>query len=249
MCRGFILGRFAIVRKYLHDGEKMKPICHAPIPKEPWNQIMLEMQKESTLLTEAATELQQREDLLWGILGHYLYKKRWDSKHKMPIRQTADQSEAIKAYGDFWDTLIELSTQCHAKGSPCSKSYENASQWMASIVREKRSLKKNKIEDGITRKGKASLVELLRAKVKLLTEGQNPENEEITTHMFRLYKDSIRLSKSDVFRKTYWNPHIKALRAHIRQLETNPTWVSIWIEDEKCYEQTGKGRAKKLVAS
>ena len=209
---------------------------------------MLAMQQESTLLTEAATELQRREDLIWGILGHYLYKKRWNSKHKMPIRQTAEQSIALKAYGDFWDTLIELSTQCHASGSPHSHFYDNASQWMARIVQEKRSLKINKIEDGITRKGKVGLVELLRAKVKLLTEEQNPENQEITTHMFRLYEDSIHLSESDVFKDKYWSPHLKALRAHIRQLEINPTWVSTWIEEGKCYEQSGKGRAKKLIA-
>lgn len=49
----------------------MKAIYHAPIPKEPWNQVILVMQQNSALLTEAATELQRREDFLWGMLGHY----------------------------------------------------------------------------------------------------------------------------------------------------------------------------------
>lgn len=91
-------------------------------------------------------------------------------------------------------------------------------------------------------------MELLRAKAKLLTEGQNPENQEIAVHIFHLYEDSILLSsESDVFWKKYWIPHLKALREHIRQLEINPAWVSVWIEQGKCYEQSGKGRAKKVV--
>jgi hypothetical protein len=228
---------------------KMKPISHAPIPKEPWSEIVLAMQEESILLSEQTAELQRREDFLWGILGHYLYKKRWDSKHKIPLRQTPIQREAIEAYGIFWNSLIELAIYCHAYASPSSRMYENASQWVSSIVRESRSLKNSKIAEGTIKKGgKRKFAELLRAKAKLLDEEINPEDRDTLPHTFRLYEDCLGLiENTDVFRKKYWTPHIRALKAHIRQLETNPVWVAQWVEDGKCYEQVGQGRHKNLV--
>jgi hypothetical protein len=165
------------------------------------------------------------------------------------LRQSTDQRKAIEAYGNFWNTLIELCVNCHANASQNSQKYNNASEWMALIVRERRSLKNSKIAEGSIQKGKGVLVDLLRDKAKLLSEERNPEDERVTTHMFRLYEDCFTLIQSDVFQKKYWVPHIRALRTHLRELESNPTWVSTWIEDGKCYEQSGKGRAKRLVPS
>jgi hypothetical protein len=235
----------------MSDRQKMKPIPHAPIPKNPWDKIVIAMQEEPCFLVqEATTELQRREDFLWGVLAHYLYKKRWNSKHKISWRQSLVQGKAIQAYGDFWNSLIELCVNCHGYAPPNSRNYNNAAQWIALIIQEKRSLKNSKIAEGNIKKGgKIKLAELLRAKAKLLEEERNPEDKRITPHAFWLYEDSLHLMQQggNVFRKNYWIPHIRALRTHIREFENNPTWVSQWIENGQHYEQNGKGRGKNLV--
>src|SRR5919202_99770 len=227
----------------------MKFISHAPVPKDPWSLIMIAMQEESDFLgDEQVAELQRREDFLWGILGHYLYKKRWNSKHKIPFRQTLIQRRAIDAYGDFWDTLIELTINCHGYAAPNSSKYRNAAEWISLIVQEKRFLKNSKILEGNIKKGKVKLAENLRAKAKLLEGNRNPENQNISPHIFRLYEDALHLIRqdADIFCDKYWIPHIKALRSHVRELERNLTWTSIYIEDDKLFEQTQR-RARILV--
>lgn len=180
---------------------------------------------------------------MWVALAHYLYKQRWNPSHKFPFRLSKQNRQALEAYGQYWDRLIELCIGCHAYEA--GSAYTNASKWVAHIIYEYRFHKASNIRNGVTTKGKVRLAEGLRKTVQALETGENPE-DEIFVNSFRLYKEAMHLKdSSEAFRKKYWRPFILAFRAWIRDIESNPAWISYWLEDGKLFEQGGRGNCKK----
>jgi len=182
---------------------------------------------------------------MWLLLAHYLYKERWDRKHKFPFRLTKENRQALEAYGEYWDRLIELCMGCHNLVSPNSSHYANASVWIANIIFESRLYKANNIRSNVTTKGKIRYADGLRKAAQALEAGENPE-DEAAPNSFRLYSDAMQLRESSsAFTAKYWRPFIVAFRKWIKDIEKNPAWSSLWIEDGQLLQQEGKGKHKK----
>ena len=159
----------------------------------------------------------------WDTALHWAAKLKWSTNHKIPGGQK--HSRAAKPMGIILACEIELCIQCHAGLGYKATGYNDASIWFGAVWEEhvKNNLN-NLFKLTIHGSGKKGAVFNFRHNVlAVLKEDKNPFNPEDQPHMHHLIECSLNLAKrSDVFRKKYWVPYVRALTACATQVDHNP---------------------------
>lgn len=153
---------------------------------------------------------------------HWAAKLRWDTNHKIPGGQV--HACAAKPMGVILACEIELCIQCHAGIGYKKAGYLDASLWFRDIYRES-------LQVGVTdllvltkyQGGKKARVLHLRRLIAVLENDKNPFDAEVMPCLHHLIECSLALEKkSDLFRKKYWLPYIRSLKAWATQMDLNP---------------------------
>lgn len=153
---------------------------------------------------------------------HWAAKLRWNTNHKIPGGQV--HARAAKPLGVILACQIELCVQCHAGVGYEKAGYPDASIWFGDIYRES-------LQVGVTdllvltkyEGGKKAGVLHLRRLIAVLENDENPFDLEVMPCLHHLIECSLALAKkSDLFRKKYWRPYIRSLKAWATQMDLNP---------------------------
>lgn len=179
-------------------------------------------------------------ELHWDVGLHYVFKRKWDSRHKIPIRLRPTAQKSFRLWGDYLYTILELCIQCHAAPG-IQVSYHNAAEWFEGVAKEmktsdlKASLSAIK---GLKQKEVAQQRDLL----KFLKEYENPGDILTHPHAFLLVESARNLAqRSDEFCDKYWKPFITACTKLLQDIESNPVWQTVFEKDGLPYVQAGRG--------
>lgn len=204
----------------------------------------------------------------WNIALHWVIKKEWNTKHKIPTKRCL--AKGYESKGEFLRQILLLCERCHTLQKEVSIDipYPNAACWfglvfweliiseMASAVvpeqstspREKRvdSPKQNPAY----RKKRIQIQEETDEVMQLQSNYQNPVKGDVegVTAIFKLFEVAIALAeKPNVFREKYLKPLLNAWKAQIKVKEDSGMGLVI-REDDKVYIQLGKGRGKRILS-
>lgn len=176
----------------------------------------------------------------WDIGLHYVFKRKWDSKHKIPIRLKPTTQKSFRLWGDYLYTILELCIQCHASPG-IQVSYRNAAEWFEGVARE---MKTSDLKASLSAiKGlKRNEVDQQRKLLKALKEYENPGNLLTHPHAFLLVESARNLAqRSDEFCNQYWKPFITACSKLLQDIESSSTWQTVFEKDGLPYVQAGRG--------
>lgn len=184
-------------------------------------------------------------DNVWEVALHWLLKKKWHSKHKIPVSRNV--ATKIEPLGEFLLQILEICSQVHLM---YPSGYINATEWFYHIVLEMRNGDINEICTPIKKgDGKFKHCSEIRSHVKVLKQSKNPFDSARSPHTYRLIEASINLSqKSDKFDDGCYQPLIKAYSSWGRNLHDDVNWQMLTVDKEKLFIHAGKGRGKVKIA-
>ncbi len=185
-------------------------------------------------------------DNVWEIALHWLLKKKWDSKHKIPVNRNI--AAKIEPLGELLLQIIEICSQVHLL---YPDGYTNATEWFYHIALE---MKNGDIDDICTPikkgEGKSKHCSEIRSHIKKLRQIENPFDSVRSPHTHKLIQASINLCENfDIFKNNYYLPLIKAYSCWERKLHDDDGWQLLTVEKEQLFIHTGKGRGKIKIAS
>lgn len=198
------------------------------------------------LHTDAALDAQiSHLEGFWMLVTHWVYKQKFNSQHKLPIRLQGDFRTGLEAWGNVVHQFLELAIQCHALPSEENSKYKNAAEWFTGVVHELKGAQLRGIFKPGSKSKKES-VSKFRSMLKGLKEDINPFNPALEPHTFRLVECAIRIQcLSDNWRKNHWVPFLKAWSAFVTNLDRNPAWRMIErTDDGQFVAQKGRGKYK-----
>jgi hypothetical protein len=186
---------------------------------------------------------------VWSVSLHWLYRKKWNSKHKVPGNRKI--SSAVEPFGELLRALLEVAIQCHAIGTPGSKRYPHACDWFRLAAPELRLICLGEA------RSKTELVTDLRHFLAKLKDFQNPFPQNCFPNLSALVDDGISLAgQSNIFHNSYWRGLQKlkpndgrsrgfmfSFSKWITELQTNPTWKNVSVTStDDVVAQMGRGR-------
>ncbi len=170
---------------------------------------------------------------------HFVYKERWNSKHKIPVRLIKEVREAYILDAKHTVAVVELSIQCHSQ-EPTP--YAHGAEWIARIEVEAKNLELDLILSNTEGKGKQAVVDRNRLLVKELSNYENPIDSTVQPHLHKLIEIAQETAQAnDVWRRKFWSPFIKTNRALLRDIERNPAWQQVYGSGDGVYVSTGPG--------
>ncbi|MDJ0571503.1 MAG: hypothetical protein QNJ53_20985 [Pleurocapsa sp. MO_192.B19] len=179
----------------------------------------------------------------WLIVFHWVIKKKWLSKHKIPTRQKKYEPE-----GEFWFWILELCLQLHS--TKWGKPYENAADWFSWIVYERRlpdwealfpELKQsNSDEKPIGRITKTKFKENEQLISGDLRQGKNPWHPEFNPHHYSIISAALEMSEySDRFHNQFWKKFLAAYSGWIKSLAH---FNFVFLKNNQLVMQEGRGQ-------
>jgi hypothetical protein len=186
----------------------------------------------------------------WLIWLHWVVKKKWLSKHKIPVPR--EIAKIFEPKGEYLYRLLEICIQVH--NSKWGKPYNNGLAWFSQIVVAEREANikhvlKDQADETYSQKGYSrSFRDDQRQKIGQLENLQNPWHPELSPHHHRLMAAALELAGvSDKFFDDYWKPFLKAYRGWIRSLDS-PNWSAVWVENNQLKCQAGRGKGVTTVS-
>lgn len=221
--------------------------------KPPWDAVADSVQHPfaTIYIADAALDAQVVHlEAFWILVAHWIYKKKYSSRHKLPVRLSSSFRVGLDAWADVVHQFFKLATVCHSFPSEKSSNYKNGAERFNNIVRElKNAQLKGLFKAGP--KSKKESVSKFRKLLKDLREDVNPFNLESEPHTFWLIEDAIRLERGmDGWSREHWKPFLKAWGAFIYDLDRNEMWRMIERgENGKFVGQKGRGKYKPVLTS
>lgn len=224
-----------------------------PIPidaktiKPPWDDALDSVQKwyPDIACSEAQAQHLRINEVIYIIGLHWLYRKKYSSKHKIPGK--LKHRQACEPLGDFLYQLLNLCSELHTV-SP--EGYINAGEWFKKVVFEMRLGDVQAILSDDEGGGKTKYVdEVIRREIAQLRDRENPFDASTSPHTHKLVDAAIGLTnRSDIFLKKHYSPLIQAYTSWARELRENATFEYLLVEGEKLVAKRGKGKAKIPIA-
>jgi hypothetical protein len=186
----------------------------------------------------------------WVICLNWLYKKRFDLKHKLPGRLS--YCRLFEPVGEILNSTLHLVEYVYLYGK--KGDYTHHWEWFALIAAELRDYCLS-----ITPNGKYAKVKDLRANVKALREGKNPFSRDLAPHLWNLIDAALNLQKITAHRQnvicrfTLRNPKKKqygftsAIAHWATKLNENKNIAPMWNEKSGVYLNEGSGRGKRKI--
>lgn len=224
------------------------PLIHidSKIVKPPWDITLDLLQKwhPSAVCSKAQAQHLHINDVIHFIGIHWLYKKKYFSKHKIP--GGTKTRKACEPLGEFLHQILNLCSEVH---TVCPSGYVNAGEWFSEVVIEMREGDVKAILSDDEGGGKTKYVdEVVRREIAQLRDYKNPCDASTSPHTHELVDVAIQIAeRSDVFRKKHYSVFIKAYTAWARKLRNNSTFEYLSVENEKLFAKRGKGKAKIFI--
>ena len=177
------------------------PLVPTEIISPPWDKA-IETAKKITLspdtaISDAHAALHRYAQASWECSFHWLYKLKWNRKHKIPFGDVC--TEVSEPVGWLLWSLLELCKEVHLYSCMETKNYNHASEWFSLICQE--------ILDRYFFDGKSQNLQKLRKDLKALKysrkEFQNPYSTEENLHLHRLATVCRKLATDTEFNKIY----------------------------------------------
>lgn len=196
-------------------------------------------------------EVRARLSLLsgeWKAAMHWVYKKRWNRKHKIPgSRSLVKSGEPL---GNFLLSRLNLCVEAHLLKHPLSRGYDSAADWFDGVAREFRDgLVKESL--GYTEnKGKLSLIKSLRSELAMLKIEENPY--EPSSKHWELVRACLDIIDSDIapnFYEVFWRGKrgendppgfIPSFSAYISHID-RPQMKELIFKNGEFYLRSGRG--------
>ncbi len=185
----------------------------------------------------------------WLLHLHWVVKKKWIKKHKIPI--TPQYAKKYEPKGTYLFRLLKLCIELHWISHWGKANYNDAGHWFASLVEVERGSEIDYvINSNVTNIhiSKNDMKEVHRSILKSLSESEpkNPFDFEVMPHHYRLMQAAIEAQNLDIFVDQYWTPFLKAYRAWVRSLD-DPYWGAMFIENDKVKVRAGKRKGIRVL--
>lgn len=127
----------------------------------------------STDRLKALDEGLKLSDEPWLIGLHWLYKKEWNRKYRIPC--SPKLAKIVEPIGDYMWAIVKLASDVHTLGHPLTKQWDNAGQWTGAIFEEIRFDDTNKgMRRMLNEEGVHTEVENIRDFIKVLRNEDTP---------------------------------------------------------------------------
>lgn len=190
---------------------------------------------------EAVRTVLEINQAFWHMGIHWMFKKKWASKHKIPASRAT--AKAAEPFGEHLFRLMELTIQLHAMRKT---GYPNAASWFACIVQElQRREQVLSIQTNAGKhQGKSAAIKELRRQVRALKSGVNPYSRDELQNLAILVDLALGVPvEMDRFHGQYWDPFVRSIAYFATELQNNPGWKVIQVgEDGTLFFQDGQGR-------
>ena len=221
--------------------------------QEPWKKVFASLPK-ATILTPpelSEDEVRVRLMLLSGQFNaamHWVYKKRWNPKHKIPgPRSLVKSSEPL---GNFLLSRLNLCVEVHLLKHPLSRGYDSAADWFDGVATEFRDGLIKEYLGCTENKGKLSLIKSLRSELAILKAEENPYKPD--TKHWELIQACLEIIKSNIapnFYDVFWRGKrgenfppgfIYSFSAYIANIES-PQMKELIFKDGEFHLRSGRG--------
>ena len=221
-------------------------ITKIPIEKisPPWDEAINSAQNSSIILSISNDILREQISInedIYIIALHWLFKKKWQSNHKIPANRNT--AKAIEPLGEFLLQILNLCLECHLVAP---SGYINAAEIFQKIVEE---MKQGDLAEILGERqkgeGKRAFCKKTLDEIKSLKSNKNPYQVSKSPHTHRLIEIALQLANqgaNDLFVEKTWKPFLKAYSRWNRELDRNPDWGYIHTKADKLFIQAGKGR-------
>jgi hypothetical protein len=228
-------------------GQKIVFIPPIPIDQiaYPWNHAFQYLNQLSPLLPLRDPVMQTHIDMTeadWRIVLHYLVRKKWRIKTKLPIPKKL--LDTYEPWAEFLCRAQELTRECYEKLTLEAKqeldvNYPNAANWFAHIIRE--AIKKD-IQLAIENKAakKTSLNKERKAILSDLRRSENHIDPQKFPHYYRQISAVFWLQDYINDDVKSWKPFCAAAKQWIKSMEQETSKTS-WIEDGRIVHRYGRG--------
>jgi hypothetical protein len=209
-----------------------------------WAEVFESIQHPSVRVEVETNGCSKFQDTLtevhWVFGLHYVFKLKWDSKHKIPVKLKPASQRAFKLWGEYLYAVLEMCVECHA-ATAAGVPYANAAEWFQKVALEMKTSDLKAIY--FAKKGlKRKTVDQQRGLLKALKNYENPGDPKTHPHTFALVEAAITLAeRSDVFRKKYWKPFTTAAAQLLENIEASSSWQTVFEKDGLPYVQAGRG--------
>ena len=199
-------------------------------------------------LSPAEKKLLAMLEAEWLIVFHWVIKKKWLKKHKIPIKPKPAKLFEPKA--TYWYWVLELCIQLHTFQK--DSTYKNAGDWFKALVNERKSINLAsfdsivELEETEERKSawsgeKESVIKAEKHLIGALRKSENPFDASFYPHHYNLFQTALQLKDtSDQFRGEFWNPFLTAYSQWIESLRAN--FASCHAVGENILVQKGQGK-------
>jgi hypothetical protein len=182
----------------------------------------------------------------WNMAFAWVIKLDWDSK--WIVGKNKFERDRLKARGVFLYHYWGLCKECHAMQDAISikNKFDNAGKWFGKLWWELVGIDLEEIlfptRDIENSNIKESFLEIDRARLRALKQGENPFASNHKAIALNLLIDTALAlqDSSDVFTIKHWRPFLTAYSKHIEEIKRH--WGRGYIECSKYYIQTGKGK-------
>lgn len=205
----------------------------------------------------------------WLLILHWVIKKKWISKHKIPVKRAL--ANLYEPAGLLWFHFLELCIQCHSLHS--DGNYRNAAEWFGFLIKERKLsileyifIQEQKEADDKNRKqgvrplnkntqqthrviatSKVEFIDKNQYISKCLRKEINPFDPNHDTHHYRLIQACLELShRSDTFRQKFWKDFLGSYSAFIESFR-NPDISFTYIEKGVYRTRNGRGKHHPVI--
>lgn len=133
----------------------------------------------------------------WLFSIHWVYKKKWNPKHKIPYQSDAKK---VEPFGDFLLSILNLCEALHTI-HPFGSHYSNAAKWFDCIAWELKNRDLLDLFDLSGKKGTDDEVRTIRKRLADYRYGINPHDFQKEPHTWRLIEAALKVSCSKAFPK------------------------------------------------
>lgn len=193
----------------------------------------------------------------WHIARNWMINKVWDSTHK--IHPNKVYRDGLKPRGELLIQYYRLCERCHGfQEYGYEVPYKNAGVWFSKIFVELIGIEVETTAMNCpkvyNRNFKEALIAVEQKKSGLLRSRKNPFDGTYgrAEGLHQLIEISLKLChESNVFKKEYWKPYLKAYSEHIREIQSS-RWGIGYVENGTYYlpieQSKGGGRGRGRVA-